>query len=494
MKYISLFSGIEAASVAWEPLGWEPVAFSEIEPFPCAVLKDRFPMVPNLGDVMEVDWSGYAGSIDLIVGGSPCQAFSVAGKREGLMDSRGQLMLEYVRAVREIRPRWVLWENVPGVLSQDKGEAFATLQDELEQCGYSLAWRVLDAQFFGVAQRRRRVFLVGHSDPGCAAAVLFERESLRWDSPSSRKKRKELAGSVEHVARCGREARHTWSILGNVCDRDARQNGNGVSEDVAPTLNTVDRHAVVYEESNCLNPWDCQSNRVFGVDGPFQTLYAHGGSGRHNCAVLVDTLPFDTTQVTSSINRSNPRFGDPCHTLAAQGDPPTIAFKYHQGAKAGSIGACEDGTTPTLTADYHQPAVCIASIPENAIGRPNSGTNGPMFYQESDPSPTIRASSSVPAVLMASTHTNAEIGEDMGTCLTAHSEKDAPVLNVGTSVRRLMPVECERLQGFHDGWTDLGGTADAPRYRALGNSMAVPVMQWIGRRIALVDSLGGDAA
>ena len=479
MKYISLFSGIEAASVAWGPLGWEPVAFSEIERFPCELLASRFPSVPNLGDVSSVDWRDYAGSVDLVVGGSPCQAFSVAGRREGLMDSRGQLMLEYVRAVREIRPRWVLWENVPGVLSQDKGEAFATLQDELERCGYSMAWRVLDAQFFGVAQRRRRVFLVGHSDPGRAAAVLFERESLRWDSRSSREKRESLAGTsgIGASGRC-------FGIQGNVVDRDAAQNGSGVSEDVAPTLNTQDRHAV----AGCLNPWDCQSNRVFGIGGAFQTLYAHEGSGRHNCSVLVDTLPFDTSQITSAVNRSNPRFGDPCHTLAAQGDPPTIAFKYHQGAKAGGIGTCDDGMTPTLTADYHQPAV--------AFNWNASGTRG--FAETEECSPTIRAcgrsaGNASPAVVMASTHANAEIGEDMRTCLTAHSAKDAPVLNVGASVRRLMPVECERLQGFPDGWTDLGGTSDAPRYRALGNSMAVPVMQWIGHRISIVDSLGGDA-
>lgn len=166
MRYVSLFSGIEAASVAWESLGWEPVAFAEIDPFPCAVLNERYPNVPNLGDVSEVDWSAI-GTVDVVVGGSPCQAFSVAGKRKGMLDARGRLMLEYVRAVRDLRPRWLLWENVPGVLSQSSGDAFDTLQRELAECGYSLAWRTLDAQFFGVAQRRRRVFLVGHlGEPG----------------------------------------------------------------------------------------------------------------------------------------------------------------------------------------------------------------------------------------------------------------------------------------------------------------------------------------
>ena len=166
VRYISLFSGIEAASVAWGPLGWEPVAFAEIEKFPSAVLAERFPQVPNLGDVAQVDWSGYCGAVDVVVGGSPCQAFSIAGNRRGLMDERGLLMLEYCRAVGEVRPRWVVWENVPGVLSQDSGLAFGTLLGELEERGYSLAWRVLDAQYFGVAQRRRRVFLVGHLGAG----------------------------------------------------------------------------------------------------------------------------------------------------------------------------------------------------------------------------------------------------------------------------------------------------------------------------------------
>lgn len=125
MRYISLFSGIEAASVAWGPLGWEPMAFAEIEPFCCELLEKRFPAVPNLGDVSGVDWSSYRGKCDLIIGGSPCQAFSVAGNRKGLDDPRGRLMLEYARVVRDVEPRWVLWENVPGVLSQDGGRPLA---------------------------------------------------------------------------------------------------------------------------------------------------------------------------------------------------------------------------------------------------------------------------------------------------------------------------------------------------------------------------------
>lgn len=192
-RYVSIFSGVEAASLAWEPLGWEPVAFSEIEPFPCAVLAGRWPDVPNLGDITKIDWKEEIdGAIDLVVGGSPCQSFSVAGKREGLKGTSG-LMFEYIRCVQELRPRWFLWENVPGALTSEDGGAFGQLLSEMDELGYSLAWRVLDAQFFGVAQRRRRLFLVGHLGAESPAEVLFEPDCLSGNTQSSREKRKELA-------------------------------------------------------------------------------------------------------------------------------------------------------------------------------------------------------------------------------------------------------------------------------------------------------------
>lgn len=239
MRYISLFSGIEAATVAWEPLGWEPVAFAEIDRFCCELLAAKYPTVPNLGDVSEIDWTPYHGTVDVVVGGSPCQAFSMAGKRGGLMDERGRLMLEFVRAVRDIQPRWMLWENVPGVLSQSDGDAFETLQRELEQCGYSLAWRTLDAQFFGVAQRRRRVFLVGHASAGCAAAVLFERESLRRNPTTSKRKREELTGE----ARRGYEESYTLVERSN---RDRKRGGSGplVDEGLSYTITTSNNQTI----------------------------------------------------------------------------------------------------------------------------------------------------------------------------------------------------------------------------------------------------------
>lgn len=198
MRYVSVFSGVEAATVAWEQLGWEPVAFCEVDAFPSAVLAQRFPDVPNLGDITKVDWEEFKrdfGTVDLVVGWSPCQSFSIAGKREGLSGASG-LMWEYVRCVQSLRPRWFVWENVKGALSSENGEAFRCLLASMDELGYQCCWRVLDAQFFNVAQRRERVFLVGSLGDGRAAEVLFEPDCLRWDTPSSRDKRKALAAGA----------------------------------------------------------------------------------------------------------------------------------------------------------------------------------------------------------------------------------------------------------------------------------------------------------
>ena len=413
-SYISLFSGIEAASVAWGPLGWKALAFSEIEPYCCDLLQARFPEVPNLGNVSGIDWKPYEGSADVVIGGSPCQAFSVAGKRGGLLDERGQLMLEFVRAVREVRPRWVLWENVPGVLSQDGGRAFATLMRELQQCGYGLSWRVLDAQFFGVPQRRRRVFLVGHPRVGCAAGVLLEPDSLRGDNPPSRAKREELA------ARAGR--------------------------------------------------------RIEGAGGDGAVV--HG-------------------------------------------------FKFHQGSASHGIGY-EEEQSPTLTADWHQPAICFTQNQRDEVrliggdgqiagavtaeqftkGRNYVLDRGPIICMADDMGKaavdedlcgTLKVGGTVPAVTVPecwcvapafSKRPGQQIATSNDGLSYALTRSGVPrVFNGFGGVRRLTPVECERLQGFPDGWTQLGGTPDGSRYKALGNSMAVPVIRWLGERIELVDSI-----
>lgn len=187
LRYGSICSGIEAASVAWHPLGWMPSFFSEIDPFPRAVLAHRWPDVRCHGDFTTIEDGDYD-AIDLLVGGTPCQSFSVAGLRGGLADQRGNLSLEYCRLAQRLRPRWLVWENVPGVLSIDGGRAFSSILGALGQFGYGWAYRVLDAQYCGVPQQRRRVILVGYSgDWRPAAKVLFERESLRLYHPPGRK-------------------------------------------------------------------------------------------------------------------------------------------------------------------------------------------------------------------------------------------------------------------------------------------------------------------
>jgi DNA (cytosine-5)-methyltransferase 1 len=184
----SVCSGIEAATVAWHPLGWEPAFFSEIAAFPSRVLAHHYPKVPNHGDFTQVD--GRADALNVLVGGTPCQSFSVAGLRGGLADDRGNLALEFLRLADRARPRWVVWENVPGVLSSNGGRDFGAILGGLVELGYGFAYRVLDAQYFGVPQRRRRVFVVGCAGGWApAAAVLFERASLRGDSPPRREPR-----------------------------------------------------------------------------------------------------------------------------------------------------------------------------------------------------------------------------------------------------------------------------------------------------------------
>lgn len=386
MRYISLFSGIESATVAWSNTELTPMAFSEVDEWCSALLSNHFPNVANLGDIRQVDFTKYAGKCDLVVGGSPCQSFSIAGKREG-RDGKSGLMSEYIRAIQEIRPRWLVWENVPGALSVENGKAFEQLITELANLGYGLAWRVLDAQFFGVPQRRRRVFLVGYlGNPECAAKVLFEQEGLRGDYQTSRNKREELTRSAQG----GFRASYTLKIRSG-CAGGGK--GALVQDDISATLSTVND----------------------------QTLF--------HC------LPFDTGQITSPDNRSNPQWGDPVHPLTASGDAPSIiTFPWSAGGN-GSGYSVDDGTTPTLLAK----------------------------------------SSGEPAFVMNSSDVQG---------IAAHS-------NTGYIVRRLTPRECERLQGFPDDYTlfEYKGkpSSDSKRYKALGNSMAVPVMRWIGERILKVD-------
>lgn len=255
MKYVSLFSGIEAATVAWEPLGWEPVCFAEFDEFPSAVLAERYPEVPNVGDVTKMNWKKYRNKVDLVVGGSPCQSFSIAGKREGLQGESG-LMFEYIRAVREIRPRWFLWENVPGALSSENGEAFRQLLSEMDKLGYGLAWRVLDAQFFGVAQRRRRLFLVGRLGACPPVEVLAEPESLRGDLESSAEKRASLAEEAGRGPACAGFKYHQGAGAGGV----------GTEPEQSPTLTADWHNPAVYPIDEPITMADLNANTAIGYD------------------------------------------------------------------------------------------------------------------------------------------------------------------------------------------------------------------------------------
>jgi DNA (cytosine-5)-methyltransferase 1 len=517
MKFLSICSGIEAASVAWEPLGWEAAAFSEIEPFPSAVLAHHYPDVPNLGDMLTLPErirGGKAPAPDLLCGGTPCQAFSVAGNRRSLDDSRGNLSLTFceianaiddVRAGRSEPACIVFWENVPGVLNTSD-KAFGFFLGELAgesvplvaaggkwtNAGYvsgpkrAIAWRVLDAQYFGVAQRRRRVFLVASARDGFnPAEILFEREGVRRDFAPSRETGQEVAGTI--AARFGisrnnhEECVATPTVIGNVeggaattlssreykglsCGRDgmtsaavvyepvyaiqgsmigrndhAGPQGNGINADVCFTQNTTDRHAVVYEAI----PIHDQATRFAGKRGDKQDGKGNGlGIGEPGAPMntltkgdrhaVAHAMVFDTTNITSPQNGSNPKPGDPCFTLAKGQHPPLL--------------------THAIPLDLRN----AGRDPEkyDAINRQGVGVG-----EEGDPSHTI-------------------------TSAFVHGVSAPPSM----AVRRLTPVECERLQGFPDDYTNIPWrkqptSPDGPRYKALGNSWAVPNVRWIGARI-----------
>jgi DNA (cytosine-5)-methyltransferase 1 len=259
MRYLSVCSGIEAATVAWHPLGWKPVAFSEIDKFPSRVLAHHYPDVPNLGDMIKYqEWD--LGTVDLVVGGSPCQSFSIAGLRKGLADPRGNLALVYCGILDRFKPKWFVWENVPGVLSSNGGRDFGSFLGALAELGYGFAYRVLDAQYFGVAQRRRRVFVVGYfGDWRRAAAVLFERHSLQGHPAPSREKGQEVAGTIADRFGIAPKSKSYSMITANT-----GSNGLGISVEIAPTLDRAQPAAVAQSMAvRRLTPTECERLQGF---------------------------------------------------------------------------------------------------------------------------------------------------------------------------------------------------------------------------------------
>lgn len=281
MRYLSLCSGIEAASVAWEPLGWQPVGFCEIEAFPSAVLAHHYPSVPNFGDMARLEGEDFHGTVEIIVAGTPCQGFSIAGGRQGLDDERSGLAMHFVRLVDAIRPRWFLWENVPGAFSTNSGRDFGTFVRALAECGYHLAWRVLDAQFFGVPQRRRRLFVVGHSgDWRYPASALFEPESLRGHPAPGGKAETATAsgaqggaGTRRGTTRVTQSLTHSFGCGG--ADDNRAQGGFYIP--VVPPLTTTPYADNAWQEGRLISVARCLTSRAERYDFETETLIpSHG--------------------------------------------------------------------------------------------------------------------------------------------------------------------------------------------------------------------------
>ncbi|MGG6116042.1 Dam family site-specific DNA-(adenine-N6)-methyltransferase [Salmonella enterica] len=497
MRYGSVCSGIEAASIAWGSLGWQPAWFAEIEAFPSAVLANHWPHVTNLGDMTGIASAVRAGDVeapDVLVGGTPCQAFSIAGLRNSLADKRGQLTLSYVELANAIdakrRERGepesiIVWENVPGVLSS-KDNAFGCFlaglageSSELQPAGGKwthagcvsgpervIAWRVLDAQFFGVAQRRRRVFVVASARKGFdPAEVLFELNSVRRDTPPRRETQPEVASYAGN----GAEGGSHW-------DNPANPH---------PTLN----------QSNNIGGFGASNQEIFaqrgaGIVGAYRmTAFGeYSGDGTASTVKARDYKDATDLAVTYSdvsrtlLSKSNDSMAEDLETYAIHGtqDPDANHELAHTlGRNHGQENACiafsykdngADATadlSPTIRAGNHDSSHANSGQPPAIAYAFKAGQGakaGGIGYAE-EQSPTLTSASS-------------------GTNL-------APAVIHGVAVRRLTPVECERLQGFHDNHTlipwrgkDAADCPDGPRYKAIGNSMAVPVMRWIGERIA----------
>ena len=434
MKYLSLCSGIEAATVAWHPLGWEAVAYSEIERFPSEVLAHHYPNTPNLGDMTKFkEWTNVS-DVDLLVGGTPCQSFSVAGLRKGLDDPRGNLMLTYLAIADKYRPTWLVWENVPGVLSSNGGRDFGAFLGMLGQLGYGFAYRVLDAQYFGVAQRRRRVFVVGYlGDWRAAAAVLFERHSLQGHPAPSREKRQAIAAStIPSVAgsldtECGGgKLTHQSVANGHIVPAKPQWWDGG---DLAATITTKSDDQRMPDKANAqlvMQPvyeMHGQDSRVRDLGETCSTVTSKWGTGGGNVPVALQ-----------------PAYGIPGNW---------IGRKPENGGNA--------------TEPMYDVAPCLTKADQHGVAQPIA-FSGQMSNPQTDVDMTQTLQAKNPMAVMQS-----------------------------MAVRRLTPVECERLQGFPDSYTDIKSknkpTPDGPRYKALGNSMAVPVMAWIGQRIEQVEAI-----
>ncbi|MFT6552971.1 MAG: DNA (cytosine-5)-methyltransferase 1 [Alloalcanivorax venustensis] len=440
-------------------MGWRPQWFSEIEPFPSAVLAERWPKVPNLGDMTNYKEWADAGPIDVLVGGTPCQSFSVAGLRKGLEDPRGNLALTYLAIADQFRPRWLVWENVPGVLSSNGGRDFGAFLGALGKLGYGWSYRILDAQYFGVAQRRRRVFVVGSlAGWAAAAAVLFEPDSLLGNPPPSREKREDvtratapcLTSSGRGVERTGESRGQNPVVAVPIAFGQNRQSG---PVDTGHALNAcAGPHGRLDFESETF----LVQAKAFDVK---RGLAPHGRAAEADIANPLTATDYKDPQIVRVESVS----GDIAHTLKANGfdgsedgagrGVPTIGYRI-----AGDGAAYEEGDKAAALTTATDPSASVVAFDTTQITSKANGSRP----RPGDPCRPLAAQGHPPAI-------------------------------TGLAVRRLMPAECERLQGMPDGHTAVTyrgkPAADGPRYKAIGNSMAVPVMAWIGRNLAEVDEI-----
>ena len=486
MRYLSVCSGIEAATVAWHPLGWTAAAYSEIEKFPSQVLAHHYPNTPNVGDMTKFkEWN--IGSIDLLVGGTPCQSFSVAGLRKGLDDPRGNLMLTYLAIADQYRPRWLVWENVPGVLSSNGGKDFGVFLGALGELGYGFAYRILDAQYFGVAQRRKRVFVVGYlGDWRAAAAVLFERHSLSGDSAPSRQKRKEVAGGTGDGTQVGnliglQDCKHFDSeISGTIVTRE------GCVSDTSHML--MQSQPIALQDITSREK--AQNGKGWNADGSAYTVDTHATQGVAQPIPVGYSIREDAKANTFSATELNV-------STALKALQPGVQSHHAQTFVAQPISfsgqmsnpQTDVGMTQTLQAKNPMAVAVGTDLYNGAI----TGDVAVPMTNRADGTgtgPTVMQS------MAFTTEQTPKYNHDQALTLTKQSPTGGgqpQCVMQSMAVRRLTPVECERLQGFPDNYTDIQpkgkATPDGPRYKALGNSMAVPVMAWIGKRIQEVENL-----
>jgi DNA (cytosine-5)-methyltransferase 1 len=451
VRYIDVCSGISAPTMAWKPLGWKALCFAEIEAFPRAVLSHHYPDVPLNGDFTKIEGTEY-GPVDLLVGGTPCQSFSVAGLRGGMADDRGNLALEFLKLAYRSRARWVVFENVPGLLSSNGGRDFGSFLGGLAELGYGFAYRVLDAQYAGVPQRRRRVFVVGYlGDWRRAAAVLFERHSLSGNTPPRRQARK---------------------VAPTIPSRSTGGGGLGTDFD-------CDGGLVRTARSVAIRGRDGVPQAELGDEVANAILTPNGGRAGVGVGAILEAST-----------------GDISHCLNAGGmgrqDYETETLIAHS-LRAEGFDASEDGT------GRGTPLVPVATIQERAVSEnAAAGPDGAGFRTDGQ-AYTLEART-VPQAVAFTTEQTPKFSEDGALTLTKQSPTGGGQIQsvmTGPAVRRLTPRECERLQGFPDDFTLVPyrgkPAADGPRYKALGNSMAVPVVRWIGERINAVEAIQTEA-